>query len=244
MKNSIRYSLLAVLVTFATTLTAGERVGDFALIDHQGAFQHMAWYDDHSAVVILPQANGSTDPSVVEGLKALQSQYADQGVAFFMLNPGLQEDRDAVAADIASLGLDISVLMDDTQLVTESLGITHLDQAVVYSPSSFEVVYRGPVQDELNESIQSLLDGDRAELITATTSGAAIEFATTAAHANLSYEKDIAPIIAESCAECHREGGIAPFAMDSNLAVQGWSPMIREVILTKRMPPGQVDNKV
>ena len=244
MKNSIRYSLLAVLVTFATTLTAGERVGDFALIDHQGAFQHMAWYDDHSAVVILPQANGSTDPSVVEGLKALQSQYADQGVAFFMLNPGLQEDRDAVAADIASLGLDISVLMDDTQLVTESLGITHLDQAVVYSPSSFEVVYRGPVQDELNESIQSLLDGDRAELITATTSGAAIEFATTAAHANLSYEKDIAPIIAEICAECHREGGIAPFAMDSNLAVQGWSPMIREVILTKRMPPGQVDNKV
>jgi hypothetical protein len=32
--------------------------------------------------------------------------------------------------------------------------------------------------------------------------------------------------------------------MDSNLAVQGWSPMIREVVLTKRMPPGQIDNKV
>jgi hypothetical protein len=32
--------------------------------------------------------------------------------------------------------------------------------------------------------------------------------------------------------------------MDSSLAVQGWSPMIREVVLTKRMPPGQIDNKV
>ena len=32
--------------------------------------------------------------------------------------------------------------------------------------------------------------------------------------------------------------------MDSSIAVQGWSPMIREVVMTKRMPPGQVDNKV
>ncbi len=243
-KNSFIYSVVGVLATFTTALSAGERVGDFALIDHQGAFQHMAWYDDHSAVVILPQANGTTEPSVVEGLKALQSQYANQDVAFFMLNPGLQSDRDAVAADLASLGLDVAVLMDDTQLVTESLGITHLDQAVVYSPSSFEVVYRGPVQKELNDSIQSLLNGDRVDLVTASASGAAIQFATTEAHTNLSYEKDIAPIIAEKCAECHREGGIAPFAMDSNLAVQGWSPMIREVVMTKRMPPGQVDNKV
>jgi hypothetical protein len=32
--------------------------------------------------------------------------------------------------------------------------------------------------------------------------------------------------------------------MDSKLALQGWSPMIREVVMTKRMPPGQLDNKV
>ena len=32
--------------------------------------------------------------------------------------------------------------------------------------------------------------------------------------------------------------------MDSSLAVQGWSPMIREVVMTRRMPPGQIDNKV
>ncbi|MEQ8953109.1 MAG: hypothetical protein RL120_03180, partial [Gammaproteobacteria bacterium] len=57
----------------------------------------------------------------------------------------------------------------------------------------------------------------------------------------VSYSQDIAPLIAENCAECHRDGGVAPFAMDSYTMVKGWSPMIREVIMTKRMPPAQVD---
>ncbi|MGB4248316.1 MAG: hypothetical protein WBJ75_11405, partial [Pseudohongiellaceae bacterium] len=52
------------------------------------------------------------------------------------------------------------------------------------------------------------------------------------------------PILAENCASCHRDGGIAPFAMDSHAMVQGWSPMIREVLMTKRMPPGQIDPHV
>jgi hypothetical protein len=64
------------------------------------------------------------------------------------------------------------------------------------------------------------------------------------ASTGVSYSRDVAPIIAENCASCHREGGIAPFAMDSHAMVQGWSPMIREVLMTKRMPPGQLDPHV
>jgi hypothetical protein len=40
------------------------------------------------------------------------------------------------------------------------------------------------------------------------------------------------------------QGGIAPFAMNSYQIVQGFSPMIREVLMTKRMPPAQVDPHV
>src|SRR5215831_11319353 len=58
---------------------------------------------------------------------------------------------------------------------------------------------------------------------------------------DVSYSNDIAPILAENCARCHRERGIAPFAMNSYAIVKGFAPMIREVVLTKRMPPGQID---
>jgi hypothetical protein len=39
-------------------------------------------------------------------------------------------------------------------------------------------------------------------------------------------------------------GGIGPFPMNSYDMMKGWSPMIREVLLTKRMPPMQVDPNI
>ncbi|MCG8413795.1 MAG: c-type cytochrome [Pseudomonadales bacterium] len=243
MKKSLQIVLSIATAISSASVLAGERVGDFALIDHLGAQHHMAWYDDQSAVVIVPQAVGATDPSTLDGVADLRSQFEQQGAVFFMLNPGLQTDREAVGADLAALGVDLPVLMDDTSLVAEQLGLTRLDEVVVYDPASFEISYRGPVQGETATAIQQLIDGVDADLLTIAGSGAMIE-TNAAEHANLSYADDIAPIIAENCAECHREGGVAPFAMDSKLAVQGWSPMIREVVMTKRMPPGQIDNKV
>ena len=56
-----------------------------------------------------------------------------------------------------------------------------------------------------------------------------------------SYEQDVAPILIERCGECHRKEGMAPWAMDSHRMVQGWSSMILETLLTRRMPPGQID---
>ena len=70
--------------------------------------------------------------------------------------------------------------------------------------------------------------------------GDAIDFASGELM-SVSYANDVAPILEQRCVTCHQEGGIAPFAMSSHQMVQGWSPMIRETLITKRMPPGQID---
>ena len=241
MNKTSSFVLAAAITAASGTAAAGERVGDFALIDHNGAFQSMAWHDDAAAIAILQQAVGATDTASLAAMQALQATYQEQGIEFFLLNPGLQTDRAAVAADIGSV--DMPVLMDDAQLVSEMLGLTRLDEAVLYNPSTFELLYRGPAAG-IESAIEQTLAGEKFDLISSATMGKAIDYRNASAHADLSYANDIAPIIAENCAECHREGGIAPFAMDNSLAVQGWSPMIREVVMTKRMPPGQIDNKV
>jgi hypothetical protein len=229
MKTPSSLLLTAAIAAASSAALAGERVGDFALIDHQGAFQSMAWHDDHAAIAILPQAVGATDAASLATMQALQSKYATQGIEFFLLNPGLQTDRAAVAADIA--GVDMPVLMDDAQLVSEMLGLTRLDEALLYDPSSFELLYRGSA-DGIEAAIERTLAGESFDLVSTATMGKPIDYRNVDVHADLSYANDIAPIIAENCAECHREGGIAPFAMDNSLAVQGWSPMIREVVMT------------
>ena len=66
MKKSLQIVLSIATAIASVTATAGERVGDFALIDHLGAQHHMAWYDDQHAVVILPQAVGATDEAALQ----------------------------------------------------------------------------------------------------------------------------------------------------------------------------------
>lgn len=241
MKKPIQNLITLLTLSLALPATAGERVGDFALIDHTGTQHHMGWYDDQAAIVLLPQAIGGSDQEALAALQTLQAEYQTQPVRFFLINPGLQTDRKAVAE--ATRDIDIPVLMDDAQVIASALGLSRMDQAVVLNPATFEVVYRGPVEEPLETALQNLLAGNGEKLVELRSDGAEIPYAGVDA-ASLSYAEDIAPIIAENCAECHREGGIAPFAMDNKLAVKGWSPMIREVVMTRRMPPGQIDNKV
>ena len=69
-------------------------------------------------------------------------------------------------------------------------------------------------------------------------------FATTAgAHGDIDidYATDVAPILIQQCQMCHREKGIAPWAMSNYQIVQGFAPAMKEAIVSKRMPPGQIN---
>ncbi|MEX2130008.1 MAG: hypothetical protein WD772_00865, partial [Pseudohongiellaceae bacterium] len=139
-------------------------------------------------------------------------------------------------------GFDIPVLMDDSQVISEALGIDKTGEVFLYDPKKFTVVFRGPTGPELETAIQSMIAGGAITVAQVDSTGDAVtySFKDTA----VSYSQDVASIIADNCATCHRTGGVAPFAMDSHAMVRGWSPMIREVVMTKRMPPAQVDPHV
>ena len=104
------------------------------------------------------------------------------------------------------------------------------------------MVFRGPVGHELETAIEAMIAGESVAVAQVQVKGDPITYGFK--QQSVSYVNDIAPLIADNCAECHRDGGVAPFAMDSYTMVRGWSPMIREVVMTKRMPPAQVDPHV
>lgn len=244
--NLLRNALLAALLVPAMA-GAAERVGDFSLLDQEGFFHNMAWYDDHAAVALLVQANDSAATAeAVPAYLALKEEFADLGIEFMMINPMGRSNRDAVAAKLADWGVeDVPVLMDDARMISRDLGIERAGEVVLFDPTSFSVVYRGSV-DAAQQAIREVLAKQDVSNPLVATTGEAISFAEeeSLVGTQVSYVNDIAPLIAENCASCHREGGIAPFAMDSHAMVQGWSPMIREVVMTKRMPPGQIDGHV
>ena len=238
--------LAAVAVYTSTAMSAAsapQPIGDFSLLDQKGYFHQMSYYDDHKAIAFLVQANGSkaTDGAIAN-YKQAQAKYEKQ-IKFFMINPLATEERAAVQAQVDRYQSDIPVLMDDAQLVSESLGIDKTGEAFLFDPKSFVVIYRGPADKHLTDAIDAVLAGKSIASAVVKTKGQPVSYPELKTHtaAAISYSKDVAPMLAENCARCHREGGIAPFAMNSYSMVKGFSPMIREVVLTKRMPPGQVD---
>lgn len=58
-----------------------------------------------------------------------------------------------------------------------------------------------------------------------------------AENSNLTFSKDIAPIIFQNCTSCHRPGEAAPFPLQSYADVQKRGELIEHVISTKLMPP-------
>jgi mono/diheme cytochrome c family protein len=217
-------------------------VGDFSLLDQDGYFHNMRWYNDHVAVAFLVQANDSdATTAAVPAYDALKSKYDAQGIEFMMINPMGRLNREQVAARLEDYGVDMPVLMDDARVISKLLGIERTGEVLLFNPATFAVDYRGPVS-EAEQAMQQLLAGESVSNPVVATTGPMVTYPESVQ--TVSYEKDVAPVIAENCAECHREGGIAPFAMNSHAMVQGWSPMIREVLMTKRMPPAQIDSHV
>ena len=251
-------AMLACLATAPAALASAERVGDFALLDHQGKFHKLSWYGEQKAVVLFVQGNGC--PIVRNGaptLKALRDEFEPQGVSFFMLNPQPQDNRDSIGAEAEKFGYDLPILVDESQLVAETLGVDRTSETFIINPETSEVLYRGPIDDRLGyetqkpkatahylrDALTAVLAGEAVAADTPEAPGCLVSFPAKAAHEKngISYSEDVAPILEQHCVACHRQGGIAPWAMTDANMVQGWSRMMREVLMTQRMPPGRID---
>ncbi len=244
----------------ATQVKAADRAEDFRLVDQNSKSHLLSYYKFASSVVIISHVNGSSLLNdAVPQIKALQASLKQSGGQLFFLNstPGVQ--REAIIADMAGLGLDIPVLIDDTQLIGESLGVSRVGQALVISPKTWKVAYSGPIAANLAGKPSADRTAYAADAAAALAGGKAVKAAyigldTQALafpsrdakidHSKISYEKDVSPILAKNCVACHSEGAIGPFAMDSYEKVKQWSGMMREAIRTDRMPPYNADPHV
>lgn len=236
-------STLLFLASGQAALAAPERAGDFALLDQKGDFHQFSRYGHSEALVVYSHSTTCAESAgALDQLEELRAKWESQNIAFLVINSA-GEDIGAIRQDAETAGLDLPVLVDDSQLVAKTLRISNAGQVLVLDPQSLSILYRGPIGDALSSQIQHAVQGDVTDTVDVATTGCPLDLSAVAIADNEvpDYATDVAPVIVENCANCHREGGIGPFAMDSHLMLQGWSPMIREVLLTKRMPPMQVD---
>jgi hypothetical protein len=57
----------------------------------------------------------------------------------------------------------------------------------------------------------------------------------------VTFYRDVLPILQNRCQECHRQGQMAPMAFSTYTQTRPWAKAIRQAVLTRRMPPWFAD---
>ncbi|PYT08854.1 MAG: thiol-disulfide isomerase [Acidobacteria bacterium] len=65
--------------------------------------------------------------------------------------------------------------------------------------------------------------------------------ASGTAKKEVTYNKDVAPILFNNCAECHRPNDIAPMSLLNFKEVRPWARSIKEKVVNREMPPWSPD---
>lgn len=240
--------LLALLMVGGTTsvqaLDVGDRIDNFRLMDHEGGSHELYYLSDMKAVVLMThQVECRAAESAITALNGVKGQYQPRGVEVLMLNSSAGDARDAVRKESSRISNSVPVLLDPLQLIGESLQTTQAGEVLVINPAKWTLEYRGAI-DGVSAAVDAITSGKAVVQSSNPVKGCKVELPEASrrdAHAKISYEKTIAPMLKDNCVTCHREGGIGPWQMSSYEIVRGFAPMIREVLRTQRMPPWHAD---
>jgi hypothetical protein len=228
----------------AVAATAQTRVGNFLLVDQNLEAHELYRLSDAPAVVLVTQQNGdAVIRKLAPQVNKIAADYGAKGVEFMMINSSLKDGMEAIQAEATKVGYKVPVLMDSNQIIGETLGVSRSAEAVVINPKTWQVVYRGAVAG-MPAALDALLAGKAVAAAAPASTGTLITFPVRTQKAELTYVKDVAPILEKRCVACHEEGGIGPFAMNNYAVVKGFAPMIAETIRTDRMPPYHADPHV
>ena len=239
-----------------SAIEPGDKVENFRLLDQKGGSHELFYYDDKKALVFLVQGNGCPFArNAAPRLQELRDIYSDKEVEFFMLNSNLQDDRLSISEEAKEYGYDLNILIDETQIIGESLELSRTGEVFIVNPKNWSVAYIGAIDDRLTyenqkkeasehflkDAIDDLLAGEFVAVPRTESLGCLINFPNKHNKKSISYSQEVAPILLENCSVCHRKGGVGPWAMTDYNMVKGFSLMMREVIRTKRMPPWHAD---
>lgn len=227
---------------------------NFRLTDHLGRSHELERLSDVRAIVLFSVYNGC--PIVQQSyprMNALSREYEARGVRFFMVNSNPYDDRASVVKEAKEFEVESPILLDPVQVVARSLGLRRTGEVLVVLPESYAIAYRGPIDDRfdygarrpraeheyLRDALEAVLAGEPVREAVVKAKGCIIDLEPMPER--VSYARDVAPIVRKRCVSCHSRGNIGPFAFDSHRRVAARRGMIREVLMTKRMPPWHAD---
>ena len=183
-------------------------------------------------------------------LAALEDNYKSSGVRFVFINPSSADERGAIENCIKDNGFDGDYIWDKKGTIAATLGAKTTTEVFLLDAKG-TLVYRGAVDDQyglgyqnaapkstyLKDAIDSVLGGKRPEVEATTAPGCALAFEPKPMDRKVTYYDQVSRVLQRNCVNCHRDGGVAPFALDSYEGAESHKGMVDYVVKAGTMPP-------
>jgi len=188
----------------------------------------------------------------VPRLNALAREYDQKGVQFIGVFSNMQEGQAEISAFAKSRRVDFRTVRDADGHLAAKYGAMMTPQAFVETASE-KIVYRGRIDDNADTSL--VHRRDLRDALDAVLAGRAIARPQTAAFgciirrpavaaiaaSQITYSRDVAPILQRQCQTCHRPGEIGPMALTSYTQAAAWRGDIKRYTQSRQMPPWKAD---
>jgi mono/diheme cytochrome c family protein len=176
---------------------------------------------------------------------------AADGVVTMVVNVSAGDRFVDAVGDVVAKAPAAVFARDFDLALARACGVDRSAAAVVLDAQR-RIVYRGRVDDQhgysssraapsradLEQALADVLAGTAVAVAATPVSGCRITPPSPPATASPpSWARDVAPVLHRHCAECHRPGGEAPFALLDAAQARKHAAMIAEVVEQGRMPP-------
>jgi len=221
-------------------------------IDLDGRLHHLAATPNCKGVAAIflsthcPISNGT-----LPALEKLAGRYQKLGIEFYGIVSSPTASRAEAVQHRREFHVSYPVLFDASGSLRRQLQPTHTPQAMLLSPAG-TLLYSGRIDDryptvgrkretalrhEFGDALADVAAGRRVAVAKTQPVGCLLEDAALATSGDVTFNRDIAPLLHTSCAECHRPGEAAPFSLLTFADASSHANQMATVTQRRSMPP-------
>ena len=233
------------------TTNVGTLVPDLAFTDVDGRAGRLSDFRGRALVIAVRDVGCPVSMRTSPELARIEDEFRPRGVAFLFLNLSAHNTSEEIRDDAAVHGFDSPNVHDVEQTIGTALEALTTTEVFVLDGSR-TLVYRGAIDDRvgrgvvhdaprhpyLREALASVLDHGKVQVAATSAPGCLLGLeARPRPWAEPTYHHQVARILRDNCVECHRSGGVAPFALETLAQTRGRKAMLSLVVEDRIMPP-------
>lgn len=209
--------------------------------------------DKKALVIVFFSFDCPVSNSYAQPLAKMYKEYAKRGVMLIGLTTYQEQSANDVAKLAKEFKLPFPVVVDRGFKAADALKAGHTPEAFVLD-SQHVLRYRGRIDDtyyarlkrnqqisrhDLQEALDDVLAGRKVKQPATEPIGCTIvrPRQTVAAKADVTYYRDVLPILQKNCQQCHRPGEVGPFSLMSYRQAVAWADDIKTFAQKRYMPP-------